>query len=209
MSILGEAAAALLWLATVGIMVVKTPRSVTTFYRLQALAGAGIAVVLAVHGHRTLLWVTVGLTVIVRMALIPEIVRRGLITSRGVYSAKTPIGAGGLLMYVLVLSAAGILLGRMGMPNPTLAGLVFAAMFVSCLQLSARYEVWSMLWALLSLDTIVDVGVVMFGRAIPASVDVGFYAVSVSLALVLALVAHRIQEVHSTLDVRNLEELIG
>jgi hydrogenase-4 membrane subunit HyfE len=209
MSILAQSAAALLWLATVGMMIVKTPRSVTTFYRLQALADAVIAAAIAVQGHQPLLWIAVGLAVIVRVGLIPEIVRRGLTTGGKAHSAKTPVGLGGLMMYALGLSAGGILLGRMGVPDPTVTGLVFASMFVSFMHLSARYEVWSMLWALLSLDTIVDVGVVIFGRSIPATVDVALYAVSLGLALVLAFVARRIQDVHSTLDVRDLEELIG
>lgn len=207
MSTATELAAGLLWLATIAMMIVKAPHSVMMFYRVQAFADALLTALVAVRDHLPVLWVFVGLAVAVRIIVIPEIVSRGLSTPRD-YSAKAPLGMGALVLYALLLTAGGMLVGRIG-PDPILLGLIFGAMFVSFVHLSARYEVWSMLWALLSLDTVVDAGLSIFARTMPEETALGIYAMSLSLAIVLAFVAQRVQHLKKSLDVRELEELTG
>lgn len=210
MSAWAEAFAGLIWLATVGMMIVKTPRTVAAFYRAQALGVAGIGATVALGQNLPILWVTVGLTVLIRIFAIPAIVNRGIKTPNDPYSAKSPLGMGALIVYALILTAAGMLAAHIGrIALPATAGLVIAAMFVSFVHLSARYEVWSMLWALMSLDTVIDAGILIFAKSLPELTDLGLFAMSLALALVLAFVAHRIHNVPKALDVRELEELTG
>lgn len=207
--IITELAASLMWLATVGMMIVKTPHSMVTFYRIQALANAAIAAIMAWQGQ-PLLWAAVGLAVAVRIILIPEIVGKSLRLPTSPYSAKSALGVGAMVILAFFLTAGGMLVAQtLGVSDPISAGLLFAASFVAFIHLSARYEVWSMLWALLSLDTIIDVGVLLFAKALPESSEFGLYAMSLALAIVLAFVAQRIQHIKQSQDVRDLEELIG
>ena len=203
------ASTAVLWLATVGMMIVKAPGTVTTFYRIQAIAEAGLGAVMAISGHLPILWVTVGLTVLIRVIAIPRIVNHGITSPNTHYSAKAPTGMGALLIYALFCTIGGLLVGELGLPRPVVAGLIFASMFVSFVHLSSRYEAWSMLWALLSLDTIVDAGVLIFAPTLPELTDLGLIGISLALAVVLAFVARQIQALKNSLDVRELEELIG
>jgi hydrogenase-4 component E len=210
MSAWAETCAGLIWLATVGMMIVKTPRSVATLYRTQALGVAGLGATIALSENVPILWVTVGLTVLVRIFVVPAIINRGIKTLSAPYSAKSPIGVGSLIVYAVVLTAAGMLSAQIGAVRlPVAAGLIIASMFVSFIHLSARYEVWSMLWALMSLDAIISAGVLVFANSLPELTDLGLFAMSLSLALVLAFVAHRIHGVKASLDVRELEELVG
>lgn len=205
-----EMCAGLIWLATAGMMIVKTPRATATLYRTQALGDAGLGATIALTANRPLVWVAVGLTVLFRIVAIPAIIHRGLPSTNSLYGAQAPVGMGALMFYAVPFTAGGLLVARWGVVAvPATAGIVFAAMFVSFVHLSARYEVWSILWALMSLDTIVDAGVLVFAQSLPALTDLGLFAMSLALALVLAFVAHRILAVKESLDVRQLEELIG
>lgn len=209
MSTAQEFAAALLWLATVALMIVKTPASSVLFYRVQALADAVMIALIALTTHAPWLWLFVGLTVVVRVVVIPEMVQRVLCIPRREYGGKSALGIGSLVVYALLLSTGGLLIGRLGFAHPTAVGLVFAAMFVAFMHLSARYEIWSMLWALLSLDTVVDAGVAIFSHTMPETTTLALYGISLSLAAVLAFVAQRIYRIKGSLDVRTLEELMG
>ncbi len=201
--------AALLWLSTVGMMIVKTPHTMILMYRIQALSEAGVAAQLAILGHRPVLWAVVTLIVVLKLCIIPGAVSRWLTPLQDVYGAHGPIGVTALLILALVLSGGGILIGRLGLPDPLPVGLVFAAMLVTFVQLSGRYEVWSLLWGILSLETVVDIGALMLGTDMPAILEVGIGVTGLALALVLAYTAAQVRRIKHTLDVRDLEELIG
>lgn len=196
-------ATALLWLTTVAMMIVKTPRSMMVLYRIQALAEAGAAAEAAIFGHRLMLWSVVALILVLKLFIIPGVVARWLAPLDNLYGAAGPVGSTALLMLALAFSGGGILIGHLPI------GLVFAAMMVTFVQISGRYEVWSLLWGILSLETVIDVGALTLGGGIPAVGEVGIGVTGLALALVLAYVAAQVRRIKHSLDVRDLEELIG
>ncbi len=96
-----------------------------------------------------------------------------------------------------------------GMRHPLILGLLFGAWFVSFVHLSARYETWSLGWALLSLDTVSGALVVAASGPIPESLEVGINLFALTTAVLLALLARKISTSFSTVDVRDAEELTG
>ncbi len=202
-------ATALLWLTTVAMMIVKTPRSMTVLYRIQAVAEAGVVAQLALVGHHPWLWSVAVLIVVLKLIIIPAVVTRWLAPLNSVYGAQGPVGMTALLMLALVLSGGGIVIGQLGLPNPLPIGLVFAAMMVTFVQLSGRYEVWNLLWGILSLETVMDVGALTLGTGIPVVGEVGIGVTGLALALALSYVAAQVRRIKHSLDVRDLEELIG
>ncbi len=203
-------ATALLWLTTVTMMIVKTPRSMMHLYRIQAVAEAGAAATLAIFGHHPWLWSVASLIVIFKILIIPGVVTRWLTPLADVYGANGPVGITTLLILALVLSGGGILLGRLGgIPHPLPMGLIFAAMAVTFLHLSGRYEIWSLLWGILSLETVTDVVALTLGTGIPAVGEAAIALTGLGLAVALAYVAAEVRRIKHSLDVRDLEELIG
>lgn len=209
MALMFQLSVGVLWMTTVGMMIVKTHRSTMTLYRIQALMEALLAALMAVTVHLSALWISVLMVIVIKIIVIPTLVTRTFHNAGKEYSAKSPLGMGSLLMLALLLSVGGLLLGRLGMPHPTVVGLVLGALFVSFLHVSSRYELWSVLWAVLSLDTVVGAGALIFGTGLPETADVGINLASLTLALVLAYVGGRIERIKNSLDVRELEELIG
>lgn len=209
MTILFRMIVTVVWLMAVAMILVKTSRSSATLYRIQSIAEAAIAAALAVTGDPWL-WISVGLVLAIKTFFIPFLINHGSRPFAPHYSAKGPLGMASLLVIIAILTAGGLLLIRIGkIPHPTLTGLIFAALFVAFLHLSARYEIWSLMWALLSLDTVVGVGALIFGRGLPEVADVGINLASLALALVLTYLAVRIERIKHSLDTRTLEELIG
>ena len=197
-----------IWLMAVALMLVKTYRSATVLYRIQAVAESVVAAGLAVALHIPWLWLSAILIVLIKGGLIPRLMARTASTHAD-YSAKGPLGMATLLILAFILSAGGILLGKDSPSQPALTGLLFAALFVAFLHLSSRYELWSLLWALLNLDTVAGAAALVFGTGLPEIADVGINAASLGLALVLSYLAFYIDRIKGTRDVRDLEELIG
>ncbi|NMP21943.1 hypothetical protein [Sulfobacillus harzensis] len=202
-------AVTLLWMTAVAMMIVKTPHTMAVMYRIQAVAEAGVASLLAIFGHRPAFWSVAALIIVLKIFVIPGVMNRWLKSMRRAYGTHGPAGMSALLMLALLLSAGGIVVGRLGLPYPLPMGLVLAAMLVTFVQLSGRYEVWSLLWGILSLETVMDVGALTWGTSIPAIGEVGIDVTGLALALVLAYVAAEVRRVKHSLDVRDLEELIG
>lgn len=202
-------AMAVLWLTTVAMILVKTPQATTMLYRIQAAGEASVAAILAVAGHRPLLWAIVGLILVVKIMIIPAVVTRGLAPLGEEYGAKGPMGMTALLLLALILTSGGLLVGRLGFAHSLATGLVFAAMLVAFLQLSGRYEVWSLLWAMLSLETVMDAGALLLGTGLPTILEAGIGVTGLAMALVLVYVAAEVRRTIHSLDVRDLGELIG
>ena len=198
----------ILWLTAVGLMLVKNYRSAATLYRIQALAEALIAGGLAVTRGAPWIWLSVGLEVVAKIALVPRLIARNR-RFRGEYGAKGPLGMASLLVLSLFFSGGGLILGQTMPVHPTLTGLFLAALFAASLHLSSRYELWSLTWALLSLDTVAGAGTLLLGSRLPEATDVGINLASLGLALVLSYLVVQIERVKRSADIRDLEELVG
>ncbi len=197
-----------LWLTAVGLMLVKTFRSAATLYRIQALTETFIAGGLALTGNASWLWLSVGLVVVVKIVLVPRLLARNR-RFRREYGAKSPLGMASLLVISLLFCGGGLILGQTMPVHPTLTGLFLAALFTTWLHLSSRYELWSMAWALLSLDTVAGVGALLLAPRLPEAADVGINLASLGLALVLSYLVVQIERVKHSADTRDLEELAG
>lgn len=198
-----------LWLVTVAMMVVRTHRSARTLYQLQALSEAVVAAALAWSGPVPWLWLSVGLVIAIKVVVIPVWVSPQWNPGAEDYGARSPLGMAALLLLALILSAGGVLVGSHGASHLTEGALLLAALTVAFLHLSSRYELWSLGWAILSLDTVAGVAVLLYATRAPEVFDAGVDGASLTLAVVLAYVAHRIARTQGTWDVRDLKELIG
>lgn len=198
-----------LWLVTTAMMVVRTHRSARTLYRLQALAEAVVAAALAWSGPVPWLWMSVGLVIAIKVIVIPGWIGPYWNPGAENYGARSPLGTASLLLIALLFSAGGVLVGSDGMSHLTEGALLLATLAVSFLHLSSRYELWSLGWAILSLDTVAGVAVLLYATQAPEAFDAGVDGASLALAVVLAFIARQIARTRGTWDVRDLKELVG
>lgn len=204
-----EVALGIMWLAAIGLLIVKTVASAAMIYRIQSAAEVLIVILLALRYGDLWLWINAALIIVVKILVIPRLVIAAAGSQAG-FSGKSPWGVTALLLAVLGLSTAALLAGHwLGLVQPPIAGLVLAVMFVAFLHLSSRYEVWSLMWAMLSLDTAVSTGASLLSTRLPAVVDAGIALVSLALVFALCYVARLMAEHTRSGDVREMEELIG
>ena len=200
----------LVWITAVLMAVVKTNRSVNVLFRVQALGEAAVAAVLAVTVPYPWLWCSVGAILIIKIGIIPSILFRHDPLVSEDYGARSPFGTTAQLFFTLLVTVLGLAMVRLiPIGQPTLVGTILAALFVSLIHLSSRYEVWSIARALLSLETIAGVGVLVLGLTLKEPADFAIDLVAVFLALNIAWVASTLMRLKHTVDVREIKELIG
>lgn len=203
-------AISLIWLATQGLALVKSAHSARVLYRIQAFGEAILAAGLAISRRDDWLWLSVATIVVLKVGIIPRILRGSLGSADKAYGAQGPLGIASLILIFLALTVGGLFFGRVpGLPYASVIGLLFAAWFIAFIHLSSRYEIWNLIWALLSLDTVSDSAALVFGTSWPETTLLAIDLISLALALTLALLGYRIARTKDTSDVRDLKELIG
>lgn len=207
--LLGRMFASLIWIMTISLLLVKAHRSAQASYRLQAVGEAGLLAVLALN-NEPWLWLDVGLVLAIKEIVIPRILSsHGEVVSKD-YGAKSAVGMAFLLMVAAIVTAAGLALGEVpGLARPLMSGILIGAWFISFIHLSARYETWSLSWALLSLDTVSGVLAVSVAGPLPEFAGVGMELAALAIAVLLAWLSRKIFTLLHTTDVRDVEELTG
>lgn len=206
MLILYQLAVGLVWLCAVGLMIVKTDHSRVFMYRLQAFGQTLVILFAAIALDDMWLYIGAAITVVLKIGIIPSVVKRALHPADP-YGVKSTWGVGGMILAALVLSGGGVLAGRLGgLPHPGVAGLVLAALFVTFLHLSVRFELGSIVWAILSLDTVVGIAVTLFAVHLPPAFAMGADGVSLALALVIAYLARWLIRLQASPNAATLEE---
>lgn len=199
----------LIWVSAILMILVKTHQSARAVYRVQALGEAGLMAALAFLGP-SLLWFDVALIVVVKVLLVPRIMQGPSPAVSHDYGSRGPVGLTTVLLVSVLFTVGGVWLGQTaGMHHPLVLGLLFGAWFVSFFHLSARYETWSLGWALLSLDTVSGGLAVAAAGPVPETLEIGINLAAVATAVLLALLARKISSTMHTVDVRDVEELTG
>lgn len=208
MDTLWRLAAAAIWLMSCAMVLVKTPGSNRTLYRLQALGEATLIIALAQISHDRVLWISAAAVLVVKIGVVPRLMAPSIPPSS--YGARSPLGAASILAAIGALTVGGILIGRLAQPpHPFAVALLTAAWLTALLHSVSRYETWSLGWALLSLDTASSALAVSISGALPTSIDLLITAVTIGLAILLSLFTKRIMQLKNTTDIRALEELVG
>lgn len=201
-------AASLVWLMAGALLLVKTNRSAGILYRWQALGEAALAIILSLKTQDNWLWITVAAIIIVKVAVVPEILNFRQTLLRDDYGARGPVGVTSLVLVIAALTIAGIAIGAFpGLIHPVTMGVLFGAWLIALVHGSTRYETWSMAWGLLSLDTVSSSLVLALGSTLPPVADLLITMTAVALAVLLALFSRRIAHLKQTTDVRALKEL--
>lgn len=205
----GRIAATIIWMMAIALILVKTNRSARIVYRLQALGEAGLGALAAWHSVGDL-WISVGLVLVFKLGVIPELMRRNALIIKHDYGAKGPVGMTAILMIIFGVTVVGLFVANVfHFLHPILSGVLLAAWIISYIHLSGRYETWSIGWGLLSLDTISSSLVGTWAGVLPASADIATTGVAVALAGLIAIFSGRIALLRHTTDVRQVKELIG
>lgn len=208
MDTLWRLGAAAIWLMSCAMVLVKTPASDRTLYRLQAVGEMALIVALAQLSHDKMLWISAAAVLVVKIGVVPRVMASSAPPSS--YGARSPLGASSILAAIGALTVGGILIGRLAQPvHPFAVELLTAAWLTALLHSVSRYETWSLGWALLSLDTASSALALAIGGALPTSIDLLITSVTVGLAILLSLFTKRIMQLKNTADVRALEELVG
>jgi hydrogenase-4 membrane subunit HyfE len=202
--------AGFIWLLTAGLALVRTHLAARALYRLQALTEAALVLSLGTARLQdTALLLGVLVILVTKVAVVPAILRRADHGRPDAYGSRGPMGITALLGGMGVLTVFAVtLLHDAGIATLS-AGLLFGAWFVALLHLTSRYELWSLAWGLLSLETVSDAVVVTLGQRLPLAADLLVTLSSAAIALLLSLLVARIVHLKDGTDVRTLEELVG
>ena len=210
METLWRTAASIIWLMTAALVLVRTNRSACTLYRVQALGEATLAGILAQASGDASLWFAVVAVLVLKVIVVPAILQHAHPSLGKDYGSRSPLGMTTLAFAMAGLTIAGILIGPwIETRQPLVTGILFGSWLIALMQTSARYETWSLAWALLSLDTLSGSLALVVGNPLPELADLSIVGASIALALMLALLIARIAEMKKTTDVRNLKELTG
>ncbi len=200
----------LVWITAVLMALVKTDRSVNVLFRFQAVGELAVAAVLALTVPYAWLWLTVVAVALIKVVIIPKILFSHDALVQQDYGVRSPFGMSGLLLVFLAVTVFALAFTRaVGIGDPVLAGTVLAALLVSLVHLSARYEVWSISRALLSLETICATGVLVVGWTLKEPADLAIDLVALFLAFTISWVASTLMRLKGSVDVRDMKELIG
>ncbi|MCL4522181.1 MAG: hypothetical protein M1415_11520 [Firmicutes bacterium] len=200
----------LLWSTAVLMAMVKTNRSVNLLFRIQALGEATVAAVLAVTLPYSWLWLTVAAVLIIKVLIVPRLLFHNDPLVQGDYGARSPFGTTALLFFFLLATVfALVLVHWMKIGHPTLVGVLLAALLVSLIHMSSRYEAWSIARALLGLETICGAGILVIGLTLEEPADLAVDIVALFLALTISWAASTLMRLKHTVDVREIKELIG
>ncbi len=207
--LLGRIFASLIWITAISLLLVKAHRSAQASYRLQAVGAAGLLAVLALN-HEPWLWLDVGVVLAIKELIIPRILSSHREVASQDYGAKSAVGMAFVLMVAGIVTAASLALGEVpGLAHPLMSGVLIGAWFISFIHLSARYETWSLSWALLSLDTVSGALAVSVSGPLGEFVGVGIELAALAMAVLLAWLSRKIFTLMQTTDVRDVEELTG
>ncbi|AEJ41898.1 hypothetical protein TPY_3746 [Sulfobacillus acidophilus TPY] len=208
---LWHASASLIWVMTGSLFIVKTPTTMPNLYRLQAVGEMLAVGALYVATRDPWLVLSLAILIGVKWFVVPGILTRSSAFARTTYGLSAPWGVSSLLIGDLVLTGLGIAVAhRLFSTDPFTLGVLLASWFIALWHTVARYETWSLSWALLSLDTVSSALIlVLAGRPLPPLIDVLMLTITTALAGLLALLSARIFNVKASTDVRDIKELIG
>lgn len=198
------------WVGAVAFLLAKNTRTSRIIYRVQSLGEAGLMGSYAWGAHSVGLWTSAGLIVVVKAGIIPHQVARRTIRMEQQYGSQSFVGLASMLVLAFVLTSGTLYVAAAShMPHVLKMGLLLAGVLVVFMQLVGRYELWSQLWALLSLETLATSLVLVILNALPLVVDAGLDVAAWLLATVLAILVARAQHLFGTDDSRALTGLRG
>lgn len=208
MELAARLAASLVWVGTLGLMVVRSPYAASRWYQLQAFGEGGLVAVASWQLKAPELWAVAGVIFVVKMVLVPWFLRRTSPHGRFVYSGLQSIGHAAVFGLAMLLTAGAVWFGvRISPASGAIAGTLLAAWVLSLLHLSLRYETWNLAWALLSVDTSSSALASLLAPQQSIPLAIGITLVSLALAVLLAWLVLAVARINSVSDVRRLHEL--
>lgn len=209
-----EAVALLVLLSEFAMLRAAVSRSQVRLYAFQSLSVSALAVIVAATRHIGELYVLAGLSIVLKVFIVPSIILRLLREVRGDLAGSHRLGVASMVLLAIVLSVFGIfVVGTMPIHSknlPILALAVAAAVvLVAFLLVIVRSDVVSQAVGFFSLENGVSLASLVLAAGLPLIAEVAFLF-DLLVAVVVFGVLMRVHHGRtSTLSTRALERLRG
>lgn len=155
-------------------------RSQVRLYSLQSLVVTGLAAFVAADRHITGLYAVAGISLVLKVVVIPAIVLRLLRDARVELVASHRLGVATMVLTAIVVAGFGtFVVGGLAVRSPSLPanalGLAVAAILVSFLLVMLRSDVVSQAVGFFSLENGVSVASLVVAAGLPLIVEVAFF----------------------------------
>lgn len=210
MTLVLKGSASLLWVTAVAQLLTKNPRSSRIVYRVQALAEAALVSGFAILYHQSLLWMSVGLILAVKVVAVPWTFRRLTGIIEDAYGSRARVGMAVQLFIAFLMTAATVGYASPGLfGHAPLGAVLLSGWLVSFMHLVARYDMWSLMWALLSLETLSTSIVLVVLQTFPPGLDIAVNLAAWATATLGGYLVRRVALTYPAADVRYLRGLKG
>ncbi|MGC9963501.1 MAG: hydrogenase [Acidimicrobiales bacterium] len=189
-------------------------RSQVRLYAFQSLSVSALAVIVAATRHIGELYVLAGLSLVLKVFIVPSIILRLLREVRGDLAGSHRLGVASMVLLAIVLSVFGIfVVGTMPIHSktlPTLALAVAAAVvLVAFLLVIVRSDVVSQAVGFFSLENGVSLASLVLAAGLPLIAEVAFLFDLLVAVVVFGVLMRVHHDRTSTLSTRALERLRG
>ncbi len=174
-----EAIALVILLSEFAMLRAPLARTQVRLYALQSLAVSGLAILIAGTRHLDQLFVLAGLSIALKVVLIPRLVLRLIRRTQVGLVSSHRLGVATMVLLAIVVSVFGFfVVGSMpihsrSLPTPTL-GLAAAVILVAFLLVILRSDVVSQAVGFFSLENGVSVASFVLAAGLPLIVEVAF-----------------------------------
>ncbi|MDA8280571.1 MAG: hydrogenase [Actinomycetota bacterium] len=209
-----DALAVLVLLSEFGMLRAPLSRSQVRLYSFQSLVVTGLAAFVAADRHIPGLYAIAGISLVLKVVVIPAIVLRLLRDARVELVPSHRLGVASMVLLALVAAAFGIfVIGSMSvrsrsLPAPAL-GLAAAAILVSFLLVILRSDVVSQAIGFFSLENGVSVASLVVAAGLPLIVEVAFFFDLLVAVVVFGVLMRVHHERTRTLSTTVLDRLRG
>jgi hydrogenase-4 component E len=209
-----EVLAVLVLLSEFAMLRAPLSRSQVRLYSFQSLVVTGLAAFVAADHHIPGLYIIAGISLVLKVVVIPAIVLRLLRDARVELVPSHRLGVATMVLVALVVAAFGFfVIGSMkvhsaSLPTPAL-GLATAAILVSFLLVILRSDVVSQAVGFFSLENGVSVASLVVAAGLPLIVEVAFFFDLLVAVVVFGVLMRVHHERTRTLSTAVLDRLRG
>lgn len=189
-------------------------RSQVRLYAFQSLSVSALALIVAATRHIGELYVLAGLSLLLKVILVPSVIMRVLKEVRGDLAGSHRFGVATMVLCAIVLSVFGVFvvegmpIHSKSLPLPALA-LAAAVVLVAFLLVIVRSDVVSQAVGFFSLENGVSVASLVLAAGLPFIAEVAFLFDLLVAVVVFGLLMRVHHGRAATLSTRHLERLRG
>ena len=209
-----DALTVLVLLSEFAMLHAQLSRSQIRLYAFQSLVVTALAVYVAAERHIPGLYAIAGITLVLKVVVIPAIVLTLLRDARVELVASHRLGVATMVLIAIAVSVFGIFTAgsitvqSRSLPSGAL-GLAIAAVLVSFLLIVLRSDVVSQAVGFFSLENAVSLTSLVVAAGLPLIVEVAFFFDLLVAVVVFGVLMRVHHSHHDTLSTRQLDRLRG